>query len=292
MTCHHRGWTSGADLASLRCSGVVRGRPRVREFTEGRRHCPVGRALFRGWDGPTCPQSQPLRGTPSINAMRCGRSTAPGSGCSSTSRPSPTQLAISTGTSTSTPPRSALTSTQLGLRKTRHQHRQVPQKGPHKDQFTCARTCACVRSWRRRCGSRSTRPLPRRTDHEDPPERGRQVPPSLADRHARAAGRLHPVRDGHGQDPRPPARRGPAKAVAGQRRRRQDTPCSYPVKQLWRMVRVSAGQMRSLRRTSGGWSRSGGAGRARGGEGSGGPHSSDRRSLSDVCSGRGLRLRQ
>jgi len=49
-----------------------------------------------------------------VHKTSCGRSTEPGRGCSSTSRPSATPRATSTGTSTSTPHPSELTNTQPG----------------------------------------------------------------------------------------------------------------------------------------------------------------------------------
>lgn len=106
----------------------------------------------------------------------------------------------STGTSTSTPPRSALTCTP----PERHRHRRHPvghiKGGQRKDQLTCARTCICGRSWRRRCGRRGSRSLARRADDEAAPERGRQAPAAVAGHHTRAVGRLYAVRSGHGQD--------------------------------------------------------------------------------------------
>ncbi|WP_408909945.1 IS5 family transposase [Streptomyces luteolus] len=69
-----------------------------------------------------------------------GQSTAPGRSCSSMSRPSPTLRAASTGTSTSTPPRSALTSTPPGPAGSAAVVTRRLKGGPRKDQFTCVRT--------------------------------------------------------------------------------------------------------------------------------------------------------
>ncbi|MER6735548.1 IS5 family transposase [Streptomyces puniciscabiei] len=51
------------------------------------------------------------------------------------------------------------------------------------------------------CRRRGARPLTRRLHHQTPPQRGRSLPPAVDARHSRAAGRLHPVRAGHGTDP-------------------------------------------------------------------------------------------
>lgn len=54
----------------------------------------------------------------------------------------------------------------------------------------------------------SMRPLSGRIHHQTAPERGRSLPPAVPDRHARAAGGLHPVQACPGENPGTAARAG------------------------------------------------------------------------------------
>lgn len=57
--------------------------------------------------------------------------------------------------------------------------------------------------WWRWCRRRGPGAFARRLHQQDPPDRGRPLPPVVPDRHTGAAGRLHPVRAGAGEDPGP-----------------------------------------------------------------------------------------
>ncbi|MEU9114863.1 transposase [Streptomyces sp. NPDC048483] len=150
-------------------------------------------------------------GKPSTSDTCCGRPTAPGRGFSHTFKVPPTSRAASTGTSTSTPPPCGPTSTPPEPPRARHPCHLALQGGHREDRFTCACTSPCGSCWSRRCVRRGPRPLPRRTDHQNPSCFGGPVPPAVPARHAGTASGLHTVRRGHGQDRRSPHRAGPTR---------------------------------------------------------------------------------
>lgn len=97
----------------------------------------------------------------------------------------------------------------------------VPKGASRWNTRTKLRGEASSTGWWRWCRRRGPGAFARRLHQQDPPERGRPLPPVVPDRHTGAAGRLHPVRAGAGEDPGPPAWVGPASQEAGQRRSRQ-----------------------------------------------------------------------